>query len=817
MKKLLLLSTVLVMTVLSVLAESFHYDPHSKTRILPSETKETSVEVKEDQTGVTVTYSLGDLFCVESQTLPGYYSIHLNWFGVNDDDGVPDVPFRVDQFELPENADYASVILLSADSIHIPLKVAAASRPIPSSYYPQAQSSIDKAAWKQGAKGKEALATLHYNGLSGDTRRIGIGVAPVQYDPIKEEVIVYYSFQYRVEFEYLADPTSIDKPFPAIATNEVINYLIISTPTFQPILKDFVKWKKQCGFTIDELYRDDWTHTSVMSSVDSVYHATKKLKYLLIVGDNAAVPGVPRSFDKWSGNYGPSKYATDFPYSCLDGDSIPDIYVGRIPAQNIEQAQNALKKIVSYEKTPSTDSNTYSTAIHTGIFTTSSSSVQSEEPFVYTCEMTRDYVTQQGIDCIRNYSAGTGVSPKFWPSRYGNGKEIPTELQRPNFNWDGKKSNINDAVNNGLMYVLNCGHGLKQSWVCSAYDPYEYNVVDVKSLTNTSFPVFFNMNCWTGFYGDVRGGSYYNPNLTSLTQALIGQSDQNGAVGVFAASEMSAMGCNDAMTIGFINGLWPTPGFNCLIDNPYHSNYSTPKPDRATPTLGRILEKGQTFLTAHYGQFSTAAQHNARVMHLFGDPSMWVNTEVPTTFDNIEISTLPLFPLSDSGVSTGIKSNGANVKLTLTIKDKSQPRISLIDKYGNLTAYTGHHIIVPSVALPFEITVTAHNKIPYHYTRNKLEYYYPGAKIISISPNPVTSQTVIIIGPEIIGDNHIYQLYDKFSLVVYSLTGNYITHTDIPAKETQVTLSCEGLTKGTHIVALYGDNQLLDSQHLIIR
>ena len=68
MKKLSVLGTILVMTILSVLAESFHYDPHTKTRLLPSETKETSVDVKEDQTGVTVTYSLGDLFCAELQT-----------------------------------------------------------------------------------------------------------------------------------------------------------------------------------------------------------------------------------------------------------------------------------------------------------------------------------------------------------------------------------------------------------------------------------------------------------------------------------------------------------------------------------------------------------------------------------------------------------------------------------------------------------------------------------------------------------------------------------------------------------------------------
>lgn len=645
MKRLLIYGMVLVMAVLSATADSFYYDPQTKARILPNETKETSIEVKEDQTGVIVSYSLGDLLCTESQTLPGYYSIHLNGFGVNEECGLPDVPFRVDQFELPENIDYASVILLSADSIRIPLKVAATSLPIPASYSQQIQSTPDKAAWEQGAYGTTDLVKLHYDGKSGNTRRIGVEIAPVQYDQMNEEVIIFHSFQYRIEFEALAVPTSNDGKIPVEAPKDII---------------------------------------------------------------------------------------------------------------------------------------------------------------------------KQGIECIRNYSASTNATPKFWPSRYGNGKEIPIELQRPYFDWDGKKSNINNAINNGVLYVLGCGHGSKQSWVCSAHHPKRYDIEDVKNLTNNSYPIFFNMNCWTGFYGDVRGGVYYDPGETSLTQSLLGSSNNSGAVGVFAASEMSAMGCNDAMTIGFINGLWPYPGFNCLVDNPYYSNYSTPDPDRDTPTLGRILEKGRTFLTAHYGIYSTAAIHNARVMHLFGDPSMWVNTEVPTPFNDVEIEATPLFPLSSSDNDLFAKDYGKKVKLSITLKGVKSPRISLIDKNGESTMYRGYHVSVPQIMLPVKVTITAHNKIPYQYTLNKLSFSSSEVKIISISPNPTNSQTEILIGPEKIGDNIIYDLYEQFGIIVYSFTGEYITHAVFQKNENKVTLLCKGLKKGTHIVALYGDNELLDSRQIII-
>lgn len=54
MKKLLLLLTALVITVTSVVAESFHYDPHSNMRISANETSPTAVSVEQDSTGVTV-------------------------------------------------------------------------------------------------------------------------------------------------------------------------------------------------------------------------------------------------------------------------------------------------------------------------------------------------------------------------------------------------------------------------------------------------------------------------------------------------------------------------------------------------------------------------------------------------------------------------------------------------------------------------------------------------------------------------------------------------------------------------------------------
>lgn len=100
-EKTLLLLMVLVMTAVSVIADSFHYDPHSNMRIPANETSLTAVTVSPDSTGITVFYSLGSMYFHESEVLTNCYSISLQDFGHFIDGISPDVPFRVDYFTLP--------------------------------------------------------------------------------------------------------------------------------------------------------------------------------------------------------------------------------------------------------------------------------------------------------------------------------------------------------------------------------------------------------------------------------------------------------------------------------------------------------------------------------------------------------------------------------------------------------------------------------------------------------------------------------------------------------------------------------------------
>jgi hypothetical protein len=98
------------------------------------------------------------------------------------------------------------------------------------------------------------------------------------------------------------------------------------------------------------------------------------LKYLLIVGD------VPDSRKRWwtgddncvPTNYAdatinkrwgsPPKIATDAPYGDMDGDGLPDLAIGRIPADSTEELAAVVRKIIRYEQ--AVDRTTWPRRIH---------------------------------------------------------------------------------------------------------------------------------------------------------------------------------------------------------------------------------------------------------------------------------------------------------------------------------------------------------------------------------------------------------------------------------------------------------------------
>ena len=236
--------------------------------------------------------------------------------------------------------------------------------------------------------------------------------------------------------------------------------------------------------------------------------------------------------------------------------------------------------------------------------------------FVQTAEEIRNHLILQSKTVKRVYYAYPDATPKYYNNgRYSWGEEIPVELQKPNFLWNGTCWDMNDTLAAGTFCVIYNSHGLKLGW----RDPW-YHSGHLDYLHNgNKLPVVFSMSCETGCFKDT----------TCFAEKFL-RKDDGGCVAIFAASGDAYSGYDDALIEGMIDAIWPNPNLIPQFPNHQQNVTTTPEP---TYCLGQILRQGLKRMEETWGNSILMR----RRFHCFGDPSMKIATEVPTIFSNASI------------------------------------------------------------------------------------------------------------------------------------------------------------------------------------
>ncbi|MDA3890813.1 MAG: C25 family cysteine peptidase [Salinivirgaceae bacterium] len=230
---------------------------------------------------------------------------------------------------------------------------------------------LNKASYEQNSFSKNELATLKVLGTLRDTRIAKLTINPTAYNPVLNTLKVYNN----IEVELIIKNTTkaiinklvIGSPYfnniqqkiePLISsvkyadhpdlTTYPVKYLIVAPNEFIDGLGEFIHWKTQKGFNV------------VVGNMDSIGSAAADIKtwvhnqytsatvespapsFLLLVGDIEQVPA--------SQNGNKTYVATDLYYASVDGDMFPDMYYGRMPAQNTIQLEAMLAKTLYYEQ-----------------------------------------------------------------------------------------------------------------------------------------------------------------------------------------------------------------------------------------------------------------------------------------------------------------------------------------------------------------------------------------------------------------------------------------------------------------------------------
>jgi uncharacterized delta-60 repeat protein len=310
-------------------------------------------------------------------------------------------------------------------------------------------------------------------------------------------------------------------------------------------------------------------------------------QYVLLGGDSTRNP--KNNPDPWFGTDTVTAYlptylmltehagetATDEWFVRVSGDdAISDLYLGRLPAVTVAQAEVMVGKIVSYETTPNTKTWEKNVVL------------VSDNP-------TQDYETlfeTTNEDAAALLPSPMGSPFKGYLADYLTAADLTRDLET----W----------IDAGALLVNYSGHGSNQilasEQIFEEGQPPSYRQ-DVSALANgEKLPVFVTMTCLSGYFAWPEAWDYPLP---SLAEALL-RAEDKGAVAAFMST-----------------GLTTTEGQHVLDTALFGAIFT-----RDVRVLGQAVSAAKQTLMANGGSLY---QEVNETFLLFGDPAMALKVPLP--------------------------------------------------------------------------------------------------------------------------------------------------------------------------------------------
>ena len=688
-----------------------------------------SRDVVQADDGVVVTYRFEEASIQKDSLFPECVNWRIEGFGTNDAVSQGAYPFRTDTYTLPQGYS-AQVAVVDSSYIDFDYCLSPARPPVAESGKGFLSEKILPVS---PFKGFFPRRLAHIKGVEY-YRGTGIAqvvVCPLQYSYEGKKIRAYTSLTYKITFVRKENVNrnsafvSRVSPDDHLLSNTVVNgfsvasrgrvaqtvvsavrdYLVLSCPKYGDAVSKFCEWKKTMGFRTHVVVKEEWTPQLIKETVQKVYDENSDLYYLLIIGSHEDIPAQYCHDINDVKDY-EHRY-TDLYYTCMDGDkdSISDLYHGRLSVSTVEEAFSVVNKIIQYEKNPILDNAFYETGLACAYFedkdTVGNKNAGYEDRrFVKTSEEIRDYLISKQKKINRVYWAdypGSVGNKKEMPMYYNNdsysfGEILPQDLRNPSV-WKGNANDINKYINNGSFCVLYRGHGLENEW----QNP-TFRVEDIFLKNENKYPIVFSLTCLTGRLD--RG---------CFAEKMLRMS-QSGCVAIYAASDISYSGYNDALGCGMFDAIWPDPGLRPLFKYSSTLGEKTPIP---TYELGQILSQGMIRMKETFGAIETKyLKRTEEIFYCYGDPSMMMFTETPTAFKKVQVK-------KDEG------------RIIVTTDETA--KISFYDKRtGDVYCLRGKSAFYDTNYPQYvSVCVSEHNKIPYIEEGETPSYVYIQNKTVT--------------------------------------------------------------------------------------
>jgi hypothetical protein len=595
--------------------------------------------------------------------------------------GYPAVPILRRLVAVPDKAEIASEIILQGGKTVGMNLLPFQFQPVDSARNPSGPPASTAFADPVFAKDPEIYAadrpwppkqvSVSPAGRSRDVNYYIVEVAAGQYNPARKSLTLYDRVDVKLSFtggtgNFVTE--GMTSPFesrPDLYTGAAINgsaiakfvgrrpilelaqgeeFMILTHPDFRAAADTLAAWKNQKGIVTNVFEVGTGTNYTTNQAIQDLIryeyeHRAIRPSYALLLGDAEFIPAWYIAANDPVGA-GAANIGTDYPYGSFTGilpGVFPDVAMGRIPVDTLEDANVVVDKIVNYEKTPPGAGNQafYSNASIASQFQCCRKDVDQvgtdQRTFIEASEFARDTLNGQGKTVQRIYTrtidngCPTCAPPvpaytdDATPRRYYDGTELPADIAPGGgFSWNGGNADIITAWNAGRFLFIHRDHGWPGGWSNPGFD-----WANASALTNGALlPVVFSVNCASGLFDNETNGGALGTEVGAMyfAERLL-VNPNGGAVGLLGDSLNSPSWANSALLRGFIDAIYPAaiPGFG--VNKSYRR-------------LGDILNHAKLYLFTVAGVAGTGVSwadtgDELRLWNCIGDPTLEIWTKYP--------------------------------------------------------------------------------------------------------------------------------------------------------------------------------------------
>ena len=557
---------------------------------------------------------------------------------------------------------------------------------------------------------------------------VGLSIAPVQFNPVSKELIVYKKIKFRVEFEGGNGTFGNDRLrsmyWDPILQHNILNYNNISEIDYARRMHDWIRNDVEGAEYLiiipdNESFREQAQRladyrskqgiiTKVYSLGDINADSQDELRNWIIDAYNnwEIAPVAVCLLGDYSTNYregipafhfnfqSTDPYISDRPYSDIDEDFLPDITVSRLSAANEQEARIVVDKQIDYEfNNPVMESDFYEKPIMTSAY-------QQTKWFQISAESINGYLSSIGKDPYRLnviYYYSGDYDDEIWSS--ANNTDQVVNYFGPNglgyipatpgetgafVEYDNYELELLDKISQEPGYILqNRDHGWYSFWDCPMFES-----KNVPTLTNHGkLPFVLSINCATGAF-DKDG---------CLAESLMRNEDK-GAVGVIAATYETYTYNNDV----YLWGIWD------FFENSFLPDYGTTIENNNCymPAFASTSAKHFMFQRVFPNVWNESLQETSNLFNAHCDAFLRLYSEVP---QQMEIVHDDIY-YNESG-SFNIKASHGSVIGISTDEGGKTKTLALAEGTGNMQVINIPNTIIPGNKL--YVTVTKPNHLRY--------------------------------------------------------------------------------------------------------